>query len=282
MVLWRVSIQIGLGMAMVIGTNSPVATKPTFSKDIAPIIYKLCAACHSNSQIAPFSLVGYENVRDRAETISKVVDLGVMPPWKAKPNYGEFKDVQALTTSEKALIAQWAKSGAPLGNLAEIPNPPAVVPGWRLGNPDLVVAANKPTNVPAEGSDFFRDYLIDPHITKPTWVRAVDFMPLHSGTVHHIIPSLVAKEEVEKLKKIKFDHDDDSWNQKSLKGINQYNILGFWSTGAPPFESPSDTAFLVNPGDQIVLDVHYKTKGKPESEQPKVAFYYLKVLLKTR
>ena len=262
--------------ALFVGGVQITSQKPTFSHDIAPIVYKRCAQCHSDSQIAPFSLVGYQNVRDRAATIVKVTHLGVMPPWKAKPNYGEFKDVQALTEGEKDMIARWAKSGAPEGNSAETPAPPTVVKGWRLGQPDLVVVPMKPTTIQPEGSDFFRDYLIDPHIAKPTWVRAVDFMPLHIGNVHHIIPSLVKKEEAEKLKKIKFDFDDNSWKQKSISEIKQYNILGFWSTGAPPFESPNETAFLINPGDQIVLDVHYKTTGKPEIEQPRVALYYLK------
>jgi hypothetical protein len=261
--------------AVLLAGGQSTVKKPTFSHDIAPIIYKRCAQCHSDSEIAPFSLVGYQNVKDRAATVAKVCQLGVMPPWKAKSNYGEFKDVQALTAEEKELISTWSKSGAPEGDPAETPKPPTVVKGWRLGNPDLVIAANKPTTVHAEGSDYFRDYLIDPHIDKPTWVRAVDFMPLHTGNVHHIIPSLVTKEEAEKLKKIKFDFDDDSWKQKSLSDIKKYNILGFWSTGAQPFESPNDTAFLINPGDQVVLDVHYKTTGKAEVEQPKVAFYYL-------
>ncbi|MEI8281744.1 MAG: hypothetical protein WCG75_05010, partial [Armatimonadota bacterium] len=219
MILWRLTLLTIPATATLIGGAQTTPKKPTFSHDIAPIIYKRCAQCHSDSQIAPFSLVGYQNVRDRAATIAKVVHLGVMPPWKAKANYGEFRDVQALTTEEKDLVAQWAKSGAPEGDPAETPTPPTVVKGWRLGQPDLVVAPTKPTTISAEGSDFFRDYLIDPHIDKPTWVRAVDFMPLHIGNVHHIIPSLVKKEDAEKLKKIKFDFDDDSWKQKSISEI---------------------------------------------------------------
>ena len=276
MFFWRLSFLVIPTAALTLGVTQPGLKKPTFSKDIAPIVYKRCISCHSDSHIAPFSLVGYQNVRDHAATIAKVTALGVMPPWKAKAGYGEFKDVQALSNDEKAMIEQWSKSGAPEGDASETPVPPTFVPGWRLGQPDLIIAPAKPTNIPAEGSDFFRDYLIDPHVTKATWVRAVDFMPLNSGTVHHIIPSLVTKDEVEKLKKIKYDFDDDSWKQKSIGEIKKYNVLGFWSTGAPPFESPIDTAFLINPGDQIVLDVHYKTTGKSEIEQPKVAFYNLK------
>lgn len=260
--------------AVVPDADQPSVPKvPTFSKDVAPILYKKCAPCHSDSRIAPFSLVGYENARKRALTIVAVTESKYMPPWRAKENYGEFRNVAALTPDEREILKRWSETGTQLGDPVAIPEPPKVVPGWRLGKPDFVLVPDKPTPIPAEGRDFFRDYLIDPQITKPTWVRAVDFLPKEQGTVHHIIPSLINKEEAEKLRKIKFDFDDHSWKQESVRKIEKYNVLGFWSTGAPPFESPDGTAFLVNPGDCFLVDVHYKPKGKPTTEQPQIALY---------
>lgn len=250
-----------------------IPVTPTFSNDVAPILYKRCASCHSDSRIAPFSLVGYENAKRRALTIVGVTETNLMPPWKAKANYGEFRDVAALTDSEKQILKRWAETGAKEGDPASTPKPPTVVPGWRLGKPAYILAPSKETPIPAEGRDFFRDYLIDPQVTKPTWIRAIDFLPKEQGTVHHIIPSLIKKEEAEKLRKIKFDFADESWKPESIQSVETYNVLGFWSTGAPPFESPEGTAFLVNPGDCFLLDVHYKPKGKPTTEQPKVALY---------
>ena len=268
-------VVLSLFAAFALGTfqtaSNPV--NPTFSKDVAPILYKRCASCHSDSRIAPFSLVGYENAKSRALTIVGVTQSNFMPPWKAKPNYGEFRDVAALTEAEKKILKQWAETGAKEGDPAATPKPPTVVPGWRLGKPDYLLVPSKLTPIPAEGKDFFRDYLIDPQVTKPTWVRAIDFLPKEQGTVHHIIPKLIKKAEAEKLRKIKFDFDDDSWKPESTDGVMTYNVLGFWSTGAPPFESPEGTAFIVNPGDCFVLNVHYKPKGKPTTEQPQVALY---------
>jgi len=276
MVALRTFVPALMGLVAIGGVASSVPSspeKPTFAKDVAPILYKRCASCHSDSKIAPFSLVGYENARKRALTIASVTEVDFMPPWKAKKGYGEFRDVAALTPAEKLILKRWAETGATEGNRAETPKPPTFVPGWRLGKPDITLVPELPTPIPAEGRDFFRDYLIDPQITKPTWVRAIDFMPKEQGTVHHIIPSLIKKEEAEKLRKVKFDFEDHSWKPESLEGIDQYNVLGFWSTGAPPFVSAQGTAFLVNPGDCFVVDVHYKPKGKPATEQPKVALY---------
>lgn len=264
---------VGIVAFAVSGDGGKLPAKPTFSRDVAPILYSKCASCHSDSRIAPFSLVGYENARKRALTIVAVTESNYMPPWKAKHGYGEFRDVAALTESQKKILKRWAELGAPEGNPADAPEPPKVVPGWRLGKPDLILAHDRETPIPAEGRDFFRDYLIDPKIDKPTWVRAIDFMPKEQGTVHHIIPALIKKEEADKLRKIKPDFENGSWLPESLDSIQRYNVLGFWSTGAQPFVAPEDTAFLVGPGDCFLLDVHYKPKGKPETEHPKVALY---------
>jgi hypothetical protein len=250
-------------------------TAPTYSKDIAPILNKRCISCHSQTNIAPFSLIGYQNARKWAPAIADVTRINYMPPWKAKAGYGEFRDDPTLTTAEKELISRWSKSGAPEGNPSDAPPVPALTADWRMGTPDMIISPELPTKIPASGSDFFRDYLVDPKITEPTWVRIVDFRPQQQGTVHHIIPQLVNKEQAEKCAKIKFDHDDKSWEQMSVDGIKTYNKLGFWSTGAPPFVSPDGTAFLIKPGDQFLLDVHYKPKGKPETEQIRVALYFM-------
>jgi hypothetical protein len=278
MVVWRL-LSLAPLVSLAFGPGSgPVAKhpSPTFAKDIAPILYKRCASCHSESNIAPFSLVGYENARARAKTIAKITELGLMPPWKASLHYGEFKDVPVLSAEERRLIAEWANDGAPEGNPADEPLPPKVVPGWRLGKPNCILTPAKLTKIPPEGGDFYRDYLVDPHITQPTWVSAVDFRPMQHGTVHHIIPILVNKENADKCRKVKFDHDDDSWEQDSLESVRRLGTFGFWSTGAPPFVAPQNSGFLIQPGDCFLLDIHYKTTGKPEVEQPQVALYFAK------
>jgi|SRR5579862_6055133 len=271
--LWLCASMAALaGIASVRPPEAPKA--PTFSHDVAPILYKRCTSCHSDRSVAPFSLVGYDNAKKYAATIAAVTSAGIMPPWKAAPDYGEFRNVAILTSTEKETLQRWADSGAPLGDPKEAPVAAQASDGWLLGKPDLVVTTKKPVKIPAEGRDFYRDYLIDPNIKKPTWVRAVEFRPSGKNTVHHVIPSLIKADEAAKLLKVKPDFDE-GWDQSSLKGIKPYNSLGMWSTGAPPFECPDGTAFLVNPGDQIVLDMHYKTTGKPELEQTQVGLYFL-------
>src|SRR5688572_8195153 len=93
-----VLLVVGVGL---ISAVAQVRVPPTFSADVAPILYRRCTSCHSDRSVAPFSLVGYENARQFATTIEEVTRTGQMPPWKAIPGYGEFRDVAALTAVEK-------------------------------------------------------------------------------------------------------------------------------------------------------------------------------------
>ena len=44
-------------------------SKPSFGKDIAPILYAKCAMCHRPGEVAPMSLMSYNEVRPWARAI---------------------------------------------------------------------------------------------------------------------------------------------------------------------------------------------------------------------
>ena len=52
----------------------PEQAAPTFTRDVAPILYKNCTSCHRAGEIGPMPLVSYQDVRPWAKSIkSKVV-----------------------------------------------------------------------------------------------------------------------------------------------------------------------------------------------------------------
>ena len=51
--------------------------------------------------IAPFALDSYEAARDWAEDIKRVINEGIMPPWKPVPGHGDFRGDRSLTVDEK-------------------------------------------------------------------------------------------------------------------------------------------------------------------------------------
>src|SRR5213083_521563 len=96
-----------------------VAAAPTFNKDIAPILYQNCTACHRPGEVAPFSLLTYQDAAKRASVIATLTKKRFMPPWKAEPGYGHFANERRLTDDQIELIQQWASAGAPEGDTAK-------------------------------------------------------------------------------------------------------------------------------------------------------------------
>src|SRR5690242_8073062 len=62
----------------------------SFSKDVAPILFKNCAQCHRPDDIGPFSVLSYKDARPWAKSIREKVLSREMPPWGADPHFGEF------------------------------------------------------------------------------------------------------------------------------------------------------------------------------------------------
>ena len=114
------------------------ASAPTFSKDVAPILFKNCTHCHRPGEVAPMSLLTYKDARPWAKAIQAAVLTGVMPPWHADPAHGDFANDRRLSEGDKNAIAAWVAAGAPEGNPADIPSPPKYVDGWQIGEPDVV------------------------------------------------------------------------------------------------------------------------------------------------
>src|SRR5689334_17312219 len=123
--------------------TSPV----TYSKQVAPILWKNCAGCHRPGEVGPFPLLTYKDAAKRASFLKDVLTERKMPPWHAEPGYGEFHDARRLDDREIELIVRWADSGAPEGDPRDLPPPPKFPEGWQLGEPDLVLKMPEPFQV---------------------------------------------------------------------------------------------------------------------------------------
>ena len=101
------------------GARPAAANVPTYTKDVAPILYKNCTSCHRPGEIAPMSLLTYDDVRPHARDIRDQIAEGAMPPWHAAmPPKTSFNE-RSLTAAEKSTILRWVANGAPKGNPKE-------------------------------------------------------------------------------------------------------------------------------------------------------------------
>ncbi|MGA3205001.1 MAG: hypothetical protein ABSF12_21100, partial [Bryobacteraceae bacterium] len=143
---------------LVAGADSSRAV--TFAKDVAPILQDKCEECHRAGSMAPMSLVTYQETRPWAKAIRERVITRNMPPWHLDKTVGiqHFANDRSLSEEQIATIVQWVDSGAPLGDVKDLP-PPKRWPsddGWQLakqfGPPDFVVKSDAYT-MPAHGQD---------------------------------------------------------------------------------------------------------------------------------
>ena len=138
------------------GAPALAQDQPTFSRDVAPILYENCVSCHRPGELAPMALRSYDEVRPWARGIRDKVVSGEMSPWFAESPLGYFKNDLRLEDTEVEIISRWVDAGAPQGDPSMLPALPSFPEGWQLGEPDLVVTLPR-VDVPAEGPDYYPD-----------------------------------------------------------------------------------------------------------------------------
>jgi len=238
----------------------------TFSRDIAPILYKHCAGCHHPGQVAPFSLLTYEDAARRGKLIAKVTADRYMPPWKPEPGYGRFQGERRLGADEIQKIAQWALAGAPEGDPRQLPPPPKFAAGWQLGPPDLVAQMPKPFTVPADGPDLYQCFVVPLPVAELKYERAVEFRPGNAQVVHHALMFLDPMHSAR--------HNGTSYPCFGTPGFLPSGALGGWSPGSAAIVMPPGTATKLYKDTDMVLQLHFHPTGKPETVQASVGLYF--------
>ena len=145
--------------------GGPGRSAPTFTRDVAPILFANCASCHRAGEVAPFPLFTYQDAKKRAALIAAVTERRLMPPWKAD-SHGEFQNERRLTEAQIATLKEWAARGAPEGDPKALPPAPRFASDWTLGAPDLVLEHGDSYTVAAEGRDEYRCFVSRPPLRK--------------------------------------------------------------------------------------------------------------------
>lgn len=248
------------------------AAEVTYASQVGAILHKHCASCHRPGQVAPFSLLTYEQARRWSQDIKRFTQARAMPPWKPK-NEGAFHDERRMTDEEIALVARWVDHGAPLGDAAKAPPPPRFAEGWRLGEPDLVLEAAE-FDVPAEGADEYRCFVLDPKLEEDRWVSAVELRPGNRSVVHHILGFTDTSGAADDL-----DAQDPLPGYRSFgtgPGFIPSGEMGGWAPGTTPKPLPDGVGRLLKKGAKIVLEVHYHKNGKKEKDRTSIGLHFAK------
>jgi hypothetical protein len=262
---------MSLGVWLILAAIAPAA-EVTYTKDVAPILWKNCAGCHRPGDVGPFSLLTYDDAKKRADFIAKITAERRMPPWKPEPGFGHFLDERRLSEADLQCLASWAAEGAPEGRPEDLPPPPEFPTGdWQMGKPDLVLKMAEPFDVPADGRDVFRCFVIPMNLDKDVVVSGVEFHPGNRRVVHHALFFLDKSGKARKL-----DEAQPGYGYASFGGIGLIPSggIGGWAPGAGIRHFPDGMGNLAQKGSDLVLQIHYHPDGKAETDQSELAVYY--------
>jgi mono/diheme cytochrome c family protein len=168
---------------------------PTWSADIAPIIFQNCTPCHRPGEAGAFNLLSYDDAAKRGRLIRFVTHTRYMPPWPADASYSHFIGERVLNEEQIKLISDWVEKDCPRGDSAIEPAAPTFYKGSFFGKPDLVVRAVEPIAIKGNGEDVFLIQKFPFEMPHDTLVQMIEFVPHQRKLVHHVNGHLLAYDE---------------------------------------------------------------------------------------
>jgi len=265
--------------------QAAAADAPTFYKDVLPVLQANCQICHRPGEVAPMSLLTYEQARPWAKAIKTAVASKKMPPWFADPAYGHFSNERRLSAPQIELLGAWADAGAPAGDEKDAPPPVEFTSGWNI-KPDVVFEMPKPFELPARGTINYKYVVVDTNIKEDLWVVAAEMRPGNAAVLHHG-KVWVRPPGSKWMEKAVPGEAYESESHRDILGRNAIeegnDILGKFNPGlgAQRFDMEGAAKFVPK-GSDLVFELHYTTSGQPTNDVSKLGLVLAKEPPRTR
>jgi hypothetical protein len=281
------TLLVAITGSLLSATVAAAGDAPTFYKDVLPVLQTHCQTCHRPGEVAPMSLMTYEQARPWAAGIKKATQAKTMPPWFAEPGHVTYTNEveKVLSPSEVATLAAWADGGAPAGDPATGPAPRVFPTGWNI-TPDVVVEMPKAFELPARGTINYKYVLVKTNFPEDMWVVAAEMRPgdpkvLHHGKVWVRPPGSKWMENAVPGEAYETETQRDILGRNAVEEGN--DILGKFNPGLGPqrFDRQGAAKFIPK-GSDLVFELHYTTSGKPTSDVSKVGLVLTKTPPDTR
>lgn len=277
---------LAAGVFATVSAAGPAPAKPavpTFSRDVAPILYKNCTSCHRPGEIAPMSLLTYADARPYAKAIRDEVGEGHMPPWHADAPAGTFENERKLSDEDRTTLLAWVAGGAPKGDPKDLPPQPVYPQGWQIGKPDVVLEMQEAFKIPAKGTVNYEYFYIPTNFAEAKYVQAVEVRPGNREVVHHVLVQYLAKPDLTRTPVLKFNQEYQRLPRPVLgehqprreQGVPS-RLLATYAPGTNPQVFKPGTALRLEPGGVLELQMHYTPNGKPATDRTKVGLIFSK------
>ena len=265
---------------------------PTFTRDVAPILFDNCVTCHRPGNIAPMSLTSFAETRPWARSIKDLVVSRTMPPWPADPeNSLPFRNERRLDQAEIDIIAAWVDGGAPRGPAADLPRLPEFPEGWTYegGDPDYVFELPVEYSIAAEGEEDYIDFYSAIPWEEDRFAEVLELKPSNYAVVHHSgayvvdLPAgkmVVDGVLVEDPNAVPDPANDAGGSGRVAQSVfNEVNLPGTskllsYVPGRGVERHRPGTGKRLTAGKWIRWTMHYNPTGKPEVERSKLGIWF--------
>ncbi|MDR3632454.1 MAG: ascorbate-dependent monooxygenase [Isosphaeraceae bacterium] len=202
----------------------------------------------------------------------RVTAEGRMPPWHASVEGSvRFRDARVLPAGAAAVLSSWVEGGVLEGDPGDAPAPRNFGSEWGLGAPDLVLRSGEMYQVPAEGPDETRVFVIPTGLTEGRWVQGIDFRPTAPKVVHHVLAAFDTSGRARQL-----DARDPMPGYRTAGGYGFWPAgeMDGWAPGKAPHRLPDGVARYLPAGSDLLVQVHYHKSGKVEADATAVGLYF--------
>jgi peroxiredoxin len=262
----------------------------TFHKHVEPLLQRHCQKCHHPEDVAPFSLLTFEDAFNWADDIKDFVSTRRMPPWHVTGGV-PLRNDPSLKPEEIATITRWVDEGCPKGDPKDSPKPITFKSRQEWNDPtppDLVLKLPEAFHLAARGEDHYRTVVFPLGNQEEKYVRRTEFIPGNKKIVHHSMTFydgtglvLEAQKRLGKPKPFGTGDEDYGPGYESGMGLgfvpnpeavkrNKNNpgaLLHAWVPGGETQEPPAGARNLIPPDSSILMQIHYHRTGKPEVDE---------------
>jgi hypothetical protein len=274
-------------LAVAASAHAAPANVPTFSKDIAPIVFNNCASCHRAGEVAPMTLTSYDDVRPWAKVIKNKVMSREMPPWGADPAHSlKMRNDRSLSQAQIDTIVAWVDGGAPKGSDADLPPMPKFAEGWTYGRePDAVLEMPVDFSIPAEGELGVQMFYSKVPWNEDRFAETLEIRPGNRAVVHHAGVFVVDIPDGAKIVngrlvmpdgKASTDRGAGGAGRADDTALPGANKLLSWVPGRGVDSHRADIGKRIPAGKYINWQIHYNPIGKATTDRTRLGIWFNK------
>ena len=234
----------------------------TWADDVAPILYRSCMGCHLGESvwdmdgIGHFPLETYTDAEAVSIYIQQVALSQRMPPWPGGASCDgrpTFLDDPSLSESDRLTILEWTEADLAMGDVNNAPEIPAEIDPSLEGQTHALFPSED--TQPSFTQDGYPCSLLDPELDTDHWMTGLQGIPDNRPLVSSMVAWLVPPERVTEIQSLA--NGEQSFRCFGLEPAEGLELLGSWSPGAAPFETPTGSGIPMPAGSQVLLRTHH-------------------------